>query len=150
MVFPLDDRPFARPILVGDQQAHRSLHLQKARSRYGQQLVESSLQKRLAQAQGVQKLVDHVHQVVLCVVLDLGRYGPGVEQHMLALLGHESKGVAYHLGQIVPHQQGFVFIDGQTGMALVGCQADVNAAVDDLIALSRAREAGQTNQGGYL
>ena len=66
----------------------------------------------IAQSECFDKFVEHTDHVVLRIVDSAsGNRSRGSEQ-VSAFFRHESKRVSEHLGEVMPHQERFVLIDG--------------------------------------
>ena len=89
--------------------------------------ARTTFDHRLVQADRIEQLVEDAHEVVLRVVERLGRNRPRVAQHVPGLLDHETQRVAQHFRQVVAHQQRFVFVDGQPGVALARRERQADA-----------------------
>ena len=57
----------------------------------------------------------------------------GIVPRVPRLLGREAQRVAQHFGQVVPHEQRFVFVDGQARVLFVRRELEPDAALRDAV-----------------
>src|SRR4051812_28308902 len=133
LIASLDDGAAAGRLEIGDEQAHAPFHLQEAASGEPDGARGDLLDKRFVQMQRIADAVEHPDEVVFCVIDRPGRNRPGVRKHVAPLLGHEPHRIADHVGEIVTHQERFVFIDRQSDLMLPGAETEADASLRDAV-----------------
>ena len=133
LIHAFDDGAAARRAAVGDEQVDRSLHPQEARCGYSERLREHALEGGFSQAERIDQPVEGANQVVFRVIDRFGRNGAGIVPRVLGLLSRKAERILQHFGKVVPHQQRFVLINGETGKLLAGTEAKTYSAFLDAV-----------------